>query len=146
MNDGRLVAVGTPRELYEDCVDPFVADFFGDINILPGTVRDSRSIRIDGEAGLMAAGHRAALGTTVRLAVRPEKMSIAKPGELRRDWNEVGGRVEEVIYVAQLNDWDMSPFDVGAAVTVSWRAPCPPPRDAASMRGSRRRHPRLWRA
>ena len=29
MNDGRLVPVGTPRELYEECADPFVADFSG---------------------------------------------------------------------------------------------------------------------
>src|SRR6185312_10900780 len=42
MNDGRLVAVGTPRELYEECADPFVADFLGEINVLPGTVQDAR--------------------------------------------------------------------------------------------------------
>jgi putative spermidine/putrescine transport system ATP-binding protein len=139
MNDGHLVAVGTPRELYEECADPFVADFLGDINVLPGTVQDSRKIRLDGEAGLVAAEHRASPGTTVCLAVRPERLTIAKPGESRGDWNEVGGRVEEVIYVGegtryrvrthgghlvrakQLNGWDVPRYDVGADVTVSWR-------------------------
>jgi putative spermidine/putrescine transport system ATP-binding protein len=139
MNDGRLVAVGTPRELYDDSVDPFVADFLGDINVLMGTVQDSRSIQLDGEAGLVAAEHRAPHGAPVRLAVRPEKVAIAKAGESRGGWNEIGGRVEEVIYVGegtkyrvrtcgghlvrakQLNGWDVPRYEVGADVTVSWR-------------------------
>ena len=139
MNDGRLVAVGTPRELYEECADPFVADFLGEINVLRGTVQDAQSVQLDGETGLVAANHRVSRGTTVFLAVRPEKVTIAKPGESRGDWNEVLGRVDEVIYVGeatkyrirthgghlvrakQLNGWDVPRYDVGADVTVAWR-------------------------
>ena len=36
MNRGRIEQVGTPMELYEDPATPFVADFIGQANLIPG--------------------------------------------------------------------------------------------------------------
>ena len=38
MNRGRIEQVGTPMELYEDPATPFVADFIGQANLIPGTL------------------------------------------------------------------------------------------------------------
>src|SRR5205807_9286744 len=39
MQQGQLIQSGTPAELYSQPVRPEVADFFGSMNWLPGTVR-----------------------------------------------------------------------------------------------------------
>src|SRR5262249_54095610 len=38
MNEGRVVQVGTPRQIYEQPADQFVADFVGTTNFIGGTV------------------------------------------------------------------------------------------------------------
>src|SRR5262249_57220852 len=38
MNEGRVVQVGTPRQIYEEPHDKFVADFVGTTNFIGGTV------------------------------------------------------------------------------------------------------------
>ena len=38
MNEGRVVQVGTPRQIYEQPADKFVADFVGTTNFIGGTV------------------------------------------------------------------------------------------------------------
>jgi ABC-type Fe3+/spermidine/putrescine transport system ATPase subunit len=138
MNEGRLVEVGRPRELYEDSVDPFVADFLGEINLLAGTVRASGEIELDGGEALVAAAHGAPPGARVRVAFRPERVTVSAGGARRDGWNEIGGRVEEVIYVGevtkyrirtpgghlvrakQLNDRRVARYEAGADVTVAW--------------------------
>ncbi len=39
MSGGRVVQVGTPREIYYRPVDRFVADFIGESNFLAGAIR-----------------------------------------------------------------------------------------------------------
>ena len=39
MNGGRLAQLGSPRDLYDRPADAFVADFIGEMNLLPGTVQ-----------------------------------------------------------------------------------------------------------
>ena len=39
MNEGRIVQIGTPREIYERPRNQFVADFVGTTNFIGGTVR-----------------------------------------------------------------------------------------------------------
>jgi ABC-type Fe3+/spermidine/putrescine transport system ATPase subunit len=57
MNDGRLLQVGTPAEIYDRPRTPFVARFLGDANLLPGSlfgraglvmVRPERCVFADG--------------------------------------------------------------------------------------------------
>jgi spermidine/putrescine transport system ATP-binding protein len=38
MNEGRILQLGTPAEIYEHPVDRFVADFIGQSNLIPGTL------------------------------------------------------------------------------------------------------------
>ncbi len=47
LNEGRLVQVGTPNEIYNRPVDTFVATFVGHLNALKArvTLRDKRVMR-----------------------------------------------------------------------------------------------------
>ncbi|ABL78949.1 ABC transporter ATP-binding protein [Thermofilum pendens] len=40
MKDGRIVQIGTPREIYEEPANAFVADFIGKINFLEGRIEE----------------------------------------------------------------------------------------------------------
>ncbi len=96
MDHGRIVQVGTPAEIYESPATRFVADFIGSVNLFEGQItgagRDSLNIHcteLGGEVHVISAGsagsaephgaaHSAALGATVWVALRPEKIQLSR--------------------------------------------------------------------
>ncbi len=87
MNHGRLVQLGAPRVLYDSPADPFVADFIGEMNLLPGRVIAAHGGAcqvsvMGGTAAGTAAQAGLVVGQGVRVAVRPEHiaLSAATPG------------------------------------------------------------------
>ncbi len=82
MGDGKIVQVDTPNALYETPASIAVAEFIGNINLLPGTVTDSGEIVVidAGQAGRVSVPGRESrvnAGDKVQLAVRPEKLRIS---------------------------------------------------------------------
>jgi spermidine/putrescine transport system ATP-binding protein len=75
MSAGKLLQVGSPREIYNNPVNRFVADFIGETNFLPGVARGGVVQLASGEA----VAERAADGP-VTVAVRPEQVRIAAAG------------------------------------------------------------------
>lgn len=75
MSAGKLLQVGTPREIYNNPVSRFVADFIGETNFLPGVARGGVVRLASGEA----VAERVANGP-VTVAVRPEQVRIAAAG------------------------------------------------------------------
>jgi spermidine/putrescine ABC transporter ATP-binding subunit len=138
MNQGRLVRVGTPRELYEDPRDPFVAEFLGETNLLPGEIKPSGGVLLEGATKEVQGGLGAPAGSKVTLVLRPEKIAMSGEGQDLADWNSICGKVEEVIYVGeatkycvrttaghvirvkQLNRRLAPAHDVGKDVTLYW--------------------------
>ena len=89
MKEARIAQVATPRDLYEDPASVYVADFVGRINLLRATVvehaDDATVLELD-EPQLTGRSSRRlrarpapgqALGTSVRVGVRPEFVHIA---------------------------------------------------------------------
>jgi spermidine/putrescine ABC transporter ATP-binding subunit len=81
MMSGKVVQVDTPSALYETPSCTSVAEFIGNINLLPGTVEAAgESIVIDagpvGRLSVAAGQSQVSLGEEVALAVRPEKLRI----------------------------------------------------------------------
>ena len=80
MRSGQLLQVGTPGEIYEYPASRFVADFIGNVNLIEGTVRESRTNEavIDCVDFVHFASGRVAApsGARVTLALRPEKISL----------------------------------------------------------------------
>jgi len=105
MSGGRILQAGAPRDIYESPSCRFVADFIGNINLLPGivmgredgvtTVRtDLGEFRVPGAAPVVA-------GAGAAIALRPEKIRIGAvpdggPGNLLR------GRIEQLSYHGSL--------------------------------------------
>ena len=48
MRDGRIHQIGTPKKIYDEPKNAFVADFIGESNILPGTMLRDRLVRFAG--------------------------------------------------------------------------------------------------
>ena len=68
MREGRFLQVGTPREVYEGPVDPWVAAIVGDVIEIPG--RATRA-GVESALGNLAVARGDALGE-VRILIRPE--------------------------------------------------------------------------
>nr|WP_183388762.1 ABC transporter ATP-binding protein [Halomonas organivorans] len=72
MRDGHIVQMGTPRELYCAPADPFVVNFFGEVNELEGVVRQGRVDTPVGE--VLAPG--LSEGSRARVMIRPEALRV----------------------------------------------------------------------
>ncbi|MFJ9410803.1 ABC transporter ATP-binding protein [Streptomyces sp. NPDC101393] len=75
MHGGRLEQCATPSELYERPATPFVAEFVGTMNRLPGTVRDGGTVELFGRR-LPVHGTAPATGTEVDVLLRPEGLAV----------------------------------------------------------------------
>ena len=101
MNAGRIVQIGTPRELYNEPADTYVADFLGVSNLMavqvvgrgPGT----RCEITVGESGLVSErGEISGLGPA-HAVIRPERVRIepyGSPGP-----NRVPAMVERLVFL-----------------------------------------------
>jgi iron(III) transport system ATP-binding protein len=111
MNAGKIVQLGTPREIYREPASPFIADFVGHSNILFGTpvrsaggalglrLADDQTLALAAEPGGPTAGH-------LQVAIRPEHVALGKPAAggnvlrgriVQRDF--LGTRFEYVVEV-----------------------------------------------
>ncbi len=108
MNKGRILQIGTPKEIYEHPSDRFVANFIGNTNLFEGVVKkvNGEDVRVDVPGlmelwGIASEKYAAQLRPSVRVAVsvRPEKMRISRNKPEKPGYNLVQGVVEDVIYL-----------------------------------------------
>jgi iron(III) transport system ATP-binding protein len=107
MNKAAIAQEGAPRELYEQPRDVFVAGFMGDANRVRGTLA-----RLDAALGELSIGplklrlpHRGLSGE-VDVAVRPEAIELALPGE-----HGLAGTVRKAAYIGGVME-----YTIGTAV------------------------------
>jgi len=124
MDQGRIVQVGSPNEIYEHPASRFVANFIGSVNLFEGNVVDDEvdHVRIESQdAGcLLYIGHgvnNIIEGARVSVAVRPEKIRIShdKPDQVD---NVTRGVIEEVAYMGSLSIYRIK-LPSGAMVQVT---------------------------
>jgi spermidine/putrescine transport system ATP-binding protein len=98
MSDGKLLQVGGPQDIYEHPRSRFVADFIGEINLMPAVAVDRASVKLlDGQV-LMAA-HEAQPGQAVTVAIRPERFTLYRPeAEIPDNRSRLAGKVVRRIY------------------------------------------------
>ena len=90
MKNAEIAQEGTPRELYEEPADLFVADFIGDANVVTAEIRS-----IDGEWANVRVGHaetrlpsRGMKPGSTQVAIRPESLQISDkdaPGSIEAE-------------------------------------------------------------
>ncbi len=100
MDRGRIVQRGTPKEVYQEPLTEFVADFLGVANLLdvecPPGGGSTRTVRF-GDFTLVAqvpAGHDAGPG---RAVIRPECVELDDPGLTGA--NRLPGMVDRVVFL-----------------------------------------------
>ena len=96
MNAGKLAQVASPAEIYEQPRSRWVADFIGDVSLIEG--RFSAPGLMQTTVGeLRARQEGAGVGETVWLALRPEKIALARERPTG-DINALAGNVAEIGY------------------------------------------------
>jgi spermidine/putrescine transport system ATP-binding protein len=112
LDQGNVLQVGTPHEIYEQPATGFVARFIGETNLFDGKVVSAEMIDTPrpeymAELDIPALGmvkvttdDRVEVGQVVSFTVRPEKIVISteKPVTKREDINMLQGVVDEPIY------------------------------------------------
>ena len=84
MNDGRIAQLGSPRAIYDEPADRFVAEFVGHANFLQGTVRGRSPERVMVDVlgsvrSIAVAAGRYEPGDRVEVMVRPEEVHVGRP-------------------------------------------------------------------
>jgi iron(III) transport system ATP-binding protein len=106
MNEGRIVQIATPRELYERPASRFVAQFVGTGTYYDGTViatdagGDPGALVVETALGKVAAisHHPWAAGDQVTLAIRPEHVRVHRSAPAA-GVNVFAGTVRNVLYL-----------------------------------------------
>lgn len=108
MDEGRIIQVATPAEIYEQPNSVYVADFIGDVNIIEGVAHPQD----DGYDILWAEGPEPLHAKTTRrfsngqrcfLAVRPEKVTISTEEPEAR--NRVRGKILDIAYLGNISTY-----------------------------------------
>ncbi|MEN8650119.1 ABC transporter ATP-binding protein [Streptomyces sp. 21So2-11] len=134
MKDGRLEQCAAPSELYERPSTPFVAEFVGTMNRLPGTVREGGVVELFGRR-LPVHGDVPGVGVEVDVLLRPEGLAVgasAKGGggggqdATVRVATFLGATTRlhlvtdsGVAFKADLPSWEAGELGVGARCTVT---------------------------
>jgi putrescine transport system ATP-binding protein len=107
MHAGRLAQVATPAEIYEQPNSRWVADFIGDVNLIEGRIvstgPETLIERASGGMLRMTQAVDAGIGTPVWVAVRPEKIKIARDVESIGADNCFAGYVISISYLGDLS-------------------------------------------
>jgi iron(III) transport system ATP-binding protein len=144
INLGKLLQIGSPRDLYERPENPFVADFIGINNLIPGDVQEINAaekwMKVQTKVGplicLVNQGFK--LGDHCMISVRPETTSINQSENIQKEFNCITGTVSfasyigntirydveinrEIIFKVDIqNPWGYQPFSIGEKVYVSF--------------------------
>jgi len=124
IDHGNIVQVATPPEIYEFPNSRKVAEFIGDVNILPGHVdsvlADHAEIRIAESQSLIRTGRsvEATRDEAVWVAVRPEKMIISLTPPEDQTINCLEGQVWDIGYLGKLSIYHVK-LDSGTMLTVA---------------------------
>lgn len=137
IREGRIVQVGTPREVFENPVSPFVSNFLGQSNFVAGFIRSSgEQTVLEDRAGRLLPGKKCDMdeGREAVLGVKVGHTSISKegPGFLRGEIERMlfEGRsihVDMIVpdlgrFACKIPPRKMGDFRVGDGVFISWDA------------------------
>ena len=120
MSRGRVLQVGTPKEIYEYPNCRFVADFIGNVNLWEGTLALDAADRCEVKTahGVVRVGHGVSgtLNMPCAVAIRPEKISLSKIRPAGSS-NLFAGTVTEIAYFGSYNTF-MVEVPGGATVKI----------------------------
>jgi putrescine transport system ATP-binding protein len=128
MDAGRLDQVASPRDLYEAPASRWIAEFVGEVNLFEGQIesraRNCLRVSTRNAGTLVVTEPREALtSTAVSVAIRPEKVKLARDGRVSElpdahPTNRLEGTVTEVNYLGSVTTYKVT-LDTGAVIKSS---------------------------
>ncbi|HEY3564681.1 MAG TPA: TOBE domain-containing protein, partial [Casimicrobiaceae bacterium] len=133
MRNGVIEQIGAPREIYDRPRSAFVASFLGASNFVAGIVvaREASAIVVETPAGRVAAHGDRPIADRVRIAVRPERVRMERPGG-----EGLPAQIRDIVYrgpvthfyldsaagplIAYRQDARAGEFAIGEAVRCTW--------------------------
>jgi iron(III) transport system ATP-binding protein len=100
MRAGKIAQMGTPRELYDEPADAFIADFMGEANVLQGEVLGPGRISLAGVS--LASNFRTHPAGPTLLAVRPEAVTLAAEGD------GLPGQIKRAAFLGQTHEYEVA--------------------------------------
>jgi iron(III) transport system ATP-binding protein len=167
IDHGKLMQIGSPRDLYERPETPFVGDFIGINNLIPGEVQEiisaDRWMKVQTQIGpLICLGDsRFKPGDRCMVSVRPETASVSQSEDVQKEFNCISGTVSFAYYMGNTirydveinkailfkvdvqNPWEHQLFSMGKKVYVSFPIkitlgiPAPAPQPSSLPTGKR---------
>ncbi|MEZ5277265.1 MAG: ABC transporter ATP-binding protein [Opitutaceae bacterium] len=117
LEDGVVLQVGSPREIYGRPHTRTVADFIGETNFIDGRLvgRNHEGVRVETPFGALngiLADPKAepTVGTSVTVSIRPECFRLSTK---MKDSNSITGRIGESIYLGEVAQYE---FHAGPGV------------------------------
>ncbi len=115
INEGKIIQIDTPKQLYERPENYFVADFIGESSFLEISVKNLQAT-IDGEPLKLSAEQQLGPGRNF-LMLRPEKIVLVDE-QNRDNHNVFKGVVEEVIYRGDVMELLIALGSSGESITM----------------------------
>ena len=128
MREGQIIQSGSPRELYDEPVNRYVADFVGKTNFFTGEVIDvsDLNITVKSESGQTFVGTQPkgaptlTNGSKACVAVRPEMISIASAAETINGTSvAIPGRVMNRIFLGEHSEYLIATEEYGDVLVLS---------------------------
>jgi spermidine/putrescine transport system ATP-binding protein len=144
MRNGRIEQLSGPREMYEQPISRYVADFIGETNLLSGVVEemggpaDGRTggpavqrvrIRVEGVSLEGAASRPVRAGEKAWLAIRPEHIQLAEP---QAGPNRLSVTVRDVVFTGVVTRVHTTLAD-GSPLVIHWPSEQSPPELGATI-------------
>jgi putrescine transport system ATP-binding protein len=119
MDEGKLIQVDTPAQIYEQPNSVYVADFIGDVNLIEGRVSAVTPLMElswgEARAPLVGqAGGELTRGASATFAIRPEKIAISRDAPDTR--NRVRGKILDIGYLGNLSTYHVE-VEAGRVLT-----------------------------
>lgn len=128
MRDGRIIQSGSPRELYDEPINRYVADFVGKTNFFTGKVEATNgsgvTVKCDSSQvlrGIRPKGATALVnGSSASVAVRPEMISIVAANAADNNADiAIPGQVKNRIFLGEHSEYLIATEGYGEVMVLS---------------------------
>jgi len=112
MNSGKIIQVGTPREIYNYPNSQFVADFIGETNFISGKLAS-----VSGQSGIVESdigniqsinvSSDIAVGASILCSVRPESISVINSSMPVDKVNRFNAKVLNLTYLGNVEEYQL---------------------------------------
>lgn len=128
MNDGKILQIGTPSEIYDNPKNRFVADFIGTSNFFNATITnlEDQYIRLKTRTNpsyvlTSSLQRNMELDSSVTIAVRPERIDIRPEKDIDSP-NCINGVIQDVSYLGTTLQYTIkTEFDNPVIINKQWR-------------------------